>query len=198
MEKEEKSRFDTGNSFGGLEQEEIDDSIPEAVGRWNRVRKKKTPVRFVEECSRGCECHEEEVLIQPVDVTGGNQKTMSLAFQVAEVKKPLISVKRIAEKGNTVSFGPQEGDNFILCQATGDKMMLKSNGKGSYLMDVCFVGGGRTEITVDSGAEENVCPWEWGSQFETRDADRWMNFRNASGGRINHYGKRDVLVVSPF
>ena len=83
-------------------------------------------------------------------------------------------------------------------QETGDKMMLKSNGKGSYLMDVCFVGGGRTEITVDSGAEENVCPWGWGSQFETKPVDRLMNFRNASGGYIDHYGKRDVHVVSPF
>ena len=77
-------------------------------------------------------------------------------------------------------------------------MILKPNGKGSYLMDVCFVGGDRTEITVDSGAEENVCPWHWGEQFPTRPADRWMRFKNASGGEIEHFGKRDVLVVSPF
>ena len=65
-------------------------------------------------------------------------------------------------------------------------------------MDVSFVGGGKAEITVDSGAEENVCPWEWGSQFEVRPADRWMNFRNASGGKIEHYGHRDVEVTSSF
>jgi hypothetical protein len=126
------------------------------------------------------------------------EKQMCLGFQVADVKKPLISVKRIVEKGNHVAFGPREDDNFILNRATGDKMMLKSNGKGSYLMDVCFVGGGRTEITVDSGAEENVCPWGWGEQFEVKPADKWMNFRNASGGYIDHFGKRDVLVKSPF
>ena len=66
------------------------------------------------------------------------------------------------------------------------------------MLEVSFVGGDKTEITVDSGTEENVCPWEWGSQFETKAADRWMHFRNASGGHIEHYGKRDVLVVSPF
>ena len=44
-------------------------------------------------------------------------------------------------------------------------------------MEVCFVGGGCTEITVDSGAEENVCPWDWGSQFLVRVVDRMMNFR---------------------
>ena len=65
-------------------------------------------------------------------------------------------------------------------------------------MEVSFVGGGRTEITVDSGAEESVCPWDWGEQFEIKAAEKWMNFRNASGGNIRHYGRRDVLVTSPF
>ena len=123
---------------------------------------------------------------------------MCLGFQVADVKKPLISVRRIVEKGNHVCFGPREEDNYIINKTTGDKMMLKPNGKGSYLMQVRFAGGEATEITVDSGAEENVCPWEWGSQFETKEADRWMNFRSASGGRIEHYGKRNVVVTSPF
>ena len=77
-------------------------------------------------------------------------------------------------------------------------MLLKPNGKGSYLMEVSFVGGGSTQITVDSGAEESVCPWEWGSQFGLRPADQWMAFRNASGGLIEHYGTREVLVESPF
>ena len=138
---------------------------------------------------------EEEVLVSAVE---GERKQMCLAFQVTDVRKPLISVRRIVEKGNHVSFGPNEEDNYIINRNTGDKMMLRRNGKGSYLMEVNFVGGGRTEITVDSGAEENVCPWEWGEQFETTDADTWMNFRNASGGHIAHYGRRDVLVTSPF
>ena len=123
---------------------------------------------------------------------------MCLGFQVADVKKPLISVRRIVEKGNHVSFGPEDQDNYIINKSSGNKMMLKPNGKGSYLMEVQLVGGGRTEITVDSGAEENVCPWEWGAQFETKEADRRMNFRNASGGSIEHWGKRDVYVTSPF
>ena len=125
-------------------------------------------------------------------------KVMSLSFQVADVQKPLVSVKRIAEKGNHMAFGPGTEDNYILNKLTGDKIMLRPNGKGSYLMDVSFVGGGRVEITVDSGAEESVCPWEWGSQFGTKPASKWMTFKNASGGFIDHYGTREVLVVSPF
>ena len=56
-------------------------------------------------------------------------------------------------------FGPQEEDNYILNKATGQKMMLQPRGRGSYVMEVQFVGGEKTTITVDSGAEESVCPW---------------------------------------
>ena len=101
------------------------------------------------------------------------EKHMCLGFQVADVKKPLISVKRIVEKGNYVSFGPAEEDNYILNKESGDKMYLKPNGKGSYLMVVGMKGGGREEITVDSGAEESVCPKEWGAKlFGTFPAER--------------------------
>ena len=65
-------------------------------------------------------------------------------------------------------------------------------------MDVNFVGGEKTEITVDSGAEENVCPWDWGRQFGMRPAEKYLNFRNASGGWIEHFGSRDVVVGSSF
>ena len=58
-----------------------------------------------------------------------------------------------------VQFGPQAEDNYIINKVSGNKLMLKPNGKGSYLMQVSFNHGTATEITVDSGAEENVCPW---------------------------------------
>ena len=54
-------------------------------------------------------------------------------------------------------------------------------------------------ITVDSGAEESVCPWEWGEKlFGTTAVESWMTFTNASGGNIPHWVKREIKVVSPF
>ena len=38
---------------------------------------------------------------------------MSLRFQVADVKTPLRSSKRIVEQGSHVGFGLGEGDNHI-------------------------------------------------------------------------------------
>ena len=51
------------------------------------------------------------------------------------------------------------------------------------------MGGGETEITVDSAAEESVCPREWGKQFGLRAADEWMKFASASGGAFNTMAK---------
>ena len=62
-------------------------------------------------------------------------------------------------------FGPGKDDNYIMNVVSGERIKLRPNGKGSYLMDVVFEGGGKAEITVDSGAEESVCPWEFGQQF---------------------------------
>ena len=81
---------------------------------------------------------------------------------------------------------------------TGKKIQLYPKGSGSYIMKVKFKGGNETEITVDSGAEENVCPVWWGEQFGIRDASRWLNLINASGDQIPHYGSRTVQLVSPF
>ena len=123
---------------------------------------------------------------------------MSLKFQVADVKKPLISVKRIVEKGNHVGFGPKLEDNFIINKTSGLKLPLKPNGRGSYILQVQLENGEDVGITVDSGAEENVCPWEWGSDYEVKPADKRMTFRSASGGNIEHYGQREVVVRTPF
>eukprot|EP00973_Karenia_brevis_P050483 7006612-Karenia_brevis.AAC.1 len=61
-------------------------------------------------------------------------------------------------------------------------------------MKVVFVGGGETEVTVDRGAEESVCPWEWGQQFGCRVPDESMRLRDASGKIIPHWGSRVVEV----
>ena len=61
---------------------------------------------------------------------------IKMTFQVAEVKKPLIAVKRIPEKGNNVSFGPGREDNYIENKKTGMKIPMRETGKGSYVIDM--------------------------------------------------------------
>ena len=107
-------------------------------------------------------------------------------------------VKRITENGNHVCFGLEVEDNYIVNADSGYKIPLKPTGTGSYIMEVSFNKGGSTQITVDSGAEENVCPWGWGEQFGTSPLDKVMKFRGAGGTPITHYGKRQVKVRCPF
>ena len=66
---------------------------------------------------------------------------MSWDFQVSEVKKPLVAVWRIVEKGNRVQFGPEAEDNFVENIGSGEKIWMRKVG-GSYVMDVDFVESG--------------------------------------------------------
>ena len=128
----------------------------------------------------------------------GEMSTIKVDFQVAAVKKPLISVKRICEKGNRVCFGPEDKDNYVLNPKTNKKVVLRPNGKGSYLLDAKFKGGENISVVVDSGAEENVCPVWWGKQFGISEPKAWLNFSGANGANIPHYGKRAMIMESTF
>ena len=74
--------------------------------------------------------------------------------------------------------------------------MLTPNGRGSYLMKVCFLNGEETDIVVDSGAEENVCPVNWGQKFRVNEHVPAIRFRGADGNLIRHHGERLVVVTS--
>ena len=85
-------------------------------------------------------------------------KRLNPCFQVANVSKPRMSVKRITQNNNKVHFAFDEGDNFVENVQTGDRIPLKPNGRGNYMMEVNFVNGGRTQITMDSGGRKACLP----------------------------------------
>ena len=118
---------------------------------------------------------------------------IGFCFQVTDVRKPLLAVKRISEKGNLVQFGPEDKDNFIQNKRTGDRVELRPKG-GSYILDAQLKDGRWTEITVDSAAEESVCPSQWAQDYGIKQEGHKLNLVNASGGKIQHYGSRDVVV----
>ena len=65
----------------------------------------------------------------------GNMKTMS--FEVTDVTKPLVAVRRIVEKGNEVHFGKE---CYIRNVLTGEGILMRRKG-GSYVTDI--------EVNVD-------------------------------------------------
>ena len=164
----------------------------EENGEWKEVQSKRMRKRKKRELGKVDLCN----------VEGEGEKsgmsTIKLDFQVAAVRKPLMSVKRICENGNRVCFGPNEGDNYVINSETNKKVQLRPNGKGSYLLDAKFRGGENVSVVVDSGAEENVCPFWWGEQFGISEPKAWLNFSGANGAKIPHYGKRAVVMESTF
>ena len=129
-----------------------------------------------------------------------------MTFQVAAVKKALASVWRICKAGNVVQFGEEPGECFIKHKGTGKKIGLEKKG-GSYILAVEFVrrsGKGSEEwesmgieqVTIDSGAEESVCPLDWGASFGMKvvSPGREMRMVSAGGGEMRDYGSRKVTI----
>ena len=55
-------------------------------------------------------------------------------FQVANVRKPLMAVKRIVQRGNLVQFGELPGESFIHNKRTGNKLPMYKRGRASGLL----------------------------------------------------------------
>ena len=66
-----------------------------------------------------------------------------MTFQVTDVRKPLLSVRRLVEKGSVVSFGPGEGDSFIYHPQSQVRIPLVKQG-GAFVIKARFVKAGLT------------------------------------------------------
>ena len=64
---------------------------------------------------------------------------------------------------------------------------------GAYVIDV-VIDGKEEEITIDSVAEEPVCPVWWGKDAGLETSGARMKLVNASGAAIKHHGARKVEV----
>jgi hypothetical protein len=63
-------------------------------------------------------------------------KLRSMTFQATDVRKPLASVRRIVQKGNTVVFDEEE--SYILNKRTGEKTPI-SQEHGTYVIHVEYL-----------------------------------------------------------
>ena len=61
-----------------------------------------------------------------------------MLFQVTDVGKPLASVSRILDKGNTVLFSRKQGGSYIVKKCIGQTIRLTEE-KGTFVMDVEYL-----------------------------------------------------------
>ena len=74
---------------------------------------------------------------------------VGMKFQVADVKKPLLAVRRLVERGNVVCFGTGPGENYIRHVEAGRTIPMEKQG-GSFVIKARFVkemAAGRTSAT---------------------------------------------------
>ena len=144
-----------------------------------------------------------DICVVGIGESGGVEVVVGLTFQATDVKKALTAVWRICAKGNIVQFGGSPEDCFIRNKASNRKIFMRKK-KGSYVLDVEFVTKkdgvavslGKGEITVDSAAEESVCPLDWGGAFPLKEPKKKMCFKTASGQDMQHYGERVVTCIT--
>jgi hypothetical protein len=77
---------------------------------------------------------EKEITFQ----NGSDDDIVGLKFQVTDVRKPLLAVRRLVEKGNVVSFGLEADQNFIHNVQSGKKIMMEKKG-GAFVIKAHFV-----------------------------------------------------------
>ena len=72
---------------------------------------------------------------------GGEMKDpVGLKFQVTDVKKPLLAVRRLVEKGNVVVLSNVEGESYIRNKESKLKIPIVKKG-GSFVIEAEFVQG---------------------------------------------------------
>ena len=64
----------------------------------------------------------------------GGQGTISMGFEVTDVKKPLLAVVQLCKAGNKVQFGDKPEDNYIQNVSTGKKLFMRKMGN-SFVLD---------------------------------------------------------------
>ena len=72
---------------------------------------------------------------------GGEAKDpVGLKFQVTDVKKPLLAVRRLVENGNTVVLSNVEGESYITNKEAKVCIPIAKKG-GSFVIEANFVRG---------------------------------------------------------
>ena len=69
---------------------------------------------------------------------GETADPVGLRFQVTDVRKPLLAVRRLVEKENKVVLAGGDGESYIMNEATGVKIPIKKKG-GSFVIEAHFV-----------------------------------------------------------
>ena len=108
-----------------------------------------------------------------------------MRFNAARFQKPLASAAKVVEAGNKISMGPNRDDNYIMNDATGEKIALRID-RETFVFDVGCQDGEVGTITHDSGAGVNVWPENLQSHVPMMANDPRLRMTAANGTNIDN------------
>ena len=97
----------------------------------------------------------------------------------------------------------QAGWSIVDRRRVGRSLQSRLESKEEEVKEINVVGKqegmtslGPGEITVDSVAEESVCPSDRGEAYPMKKPEKWLRFTNASGGKMGHYGAKETTFIA--
>ena len=99
---------------------------------------KKAGVKYMAACGTSMANHGEKTVRFRSPSTSGSGTIASIKFQVTDVNKPLASVSRILDQGNTVVFSRTSGGSYIMNDASGARIPVEEE-RGVFVMPVEFL-----------------------------------------------------------
>ena len=117
--------------------------------------------------------------------------TQSLAGQGKTEAEAEVAAEEVSSNEGGEKTAEESGSSVEDLQAGGEVAGETKVEEAETDAEVCGVA---TAITVDSAAEESVCPRGWAEQFglDPVAKGRELKLVNASGGEIPHYGSRQI------
>ena len=82
---------------------------------------------------------EKEILFQYEG--GENRDPVGIKFQVSDVRKQLLAVRRMVDKGNTVALAGEDSESYIMNLESKVKIPIKKKG-GSFVVEAHFAKQG--------------------------------------------------------
>ena len=137
----------------------------------------------------GNELCEEEVMIMAVDAGKTKTRTSAIEFNVAEVKKPLVSAVKMVRNDNRVILDAD--GSYIENKSTGERMAVRMQDE-TFVFDVEYDDGEKGTMTLDSGAGVHVWPKDARTNVPLLPRKSNLRMCAANGTEIVNHGRKVI------
>ena len=127
--------------------------------------------------------------IMAVDEEKSRTRTSAIEFNVAEVKKPLVSAVKMVRNDNRVVLDAD--GSYIENKSTGERMAVRMQDE-TFVFDVEYEDGEKGSMTLDSGAGVHVWPKDARKHVPLLPRKSNLRMCAANGTEIVNHGRKVI------